>query len=235
MSPESWPDVLLVEDEDAYVEALSVGLAQEKFHVRVARAGAEALAMFDENQPDLVLLDIMLPDMSGIDVCRSLRRRSDVPILVVSAKNSEVDTVVGLEIGADDYITKPFRLRELVARMRAALRRAPRDGDAAVPQQLVSEDLKLDRDRREVTFRGQGLRLPLKEFELLELLMASAGKVVTRKTIIDRVWGASYVGDTKTLDVHVKRLRTRLEDDRTSPRRIVTIRGVGYRFEPEAN
>jgi len=233
MTPEAWPDVLLVEDEDAYVEALSVGLAHEKFRVRVARTGAEALAMFDESQPDLVLLDIMLPDMSGIDVCRALRRRSDVPIIVVSAKNSEVDTVVGLEMGADDYVAKPFRLRELVARMRAALRRAPKVGNGGLPAQLISHDLTLDRERREVTFRGRGLRLPLKEFELLELLMANAGRVVARRTIIDRVWGTGYVGDTKTLDVHVKRLRSRLEDDPASPTRIVTIRGVGYRLDAE--
>ena len=234
MNGDSWPDVLVVEDEEAFIEALEVGLRREKFRVRVARDGRSALEMFTDAPPDIVLLDVMLPDASGVDICRTIRRSSEVPIIIVSAKSSEVDTVVGLEVGADDYIAKPFRLRELIARMRAALRRAPVEQNGNGSEPLISPDLTLDRERREVTFRGESLRLPLKEFELLEILMANAGKVVTRKAIIDRVWGPSYVGDTKTLDVHVKRLRARLEDDRAIPRRIVTIRGVGYRFDPEA-
>jgi two-component system response regulator RegX3 len=162
-----------------------------------------------------------------------MRRKSDVPIIMVSAKSSEFDMVVGLEVGADDYVAKPYRLRELVARMRAALRRAPSDEGVDDVRLLVSSHLKLDRERREVTFHGEMIRLPLKEFELLELLMANAGKVVTRKTIIDRIWGTTYVGDTKTLDVHVKRLRSRIEEDEAAPQRVVTIRGVGYRFDAE--
>jgi two-component system response regulator RegX3 len=233
MAADAWPDVLVVEDEDSIVEALVVGLKREKFRVRVAREGREALDMFEAARPDLVLLDIMLPDMSGIDVCRQIRRSSDLPIIMVSAKSSEVDMVVGLEIGADDYIAKPFRLRELVARMRAALRRAPGEEAGNGSRALASRDLQIDRQRREVTFKGALIKLPLKEFELLELLMVNAGKVVTRRTIIERVWGVSYVGDTKTLDVHVKRLRSRIEEEPASPRRIVTIRGVGYRFDAD--
>jgi two-component system, OmpR family, response regulator RegX3 len=235
MSVDTWPDVLVVEDEEAFIEALESGLRREKFRVRVARTGRSALEMVADAPPDIVLLDVMLPDASGVDICRTIRRSCEVPIIIVSAKSSEVDTVVGLEVGADDYVAKPFRLRELIARMRAALRRAPEGNGRNGSEPLVMADLTLDRERREVVFRGRSLRLPLKEFELLEVLMANAGKVVTRKTIIDRVWGATYVGDTKTLDVHVKRLRARLEDDRAIPRRIVTIRGVGYRFDPEAN
>lgn len=227
------PDVLIVEDEPAFIDALVIGLKRERFHVRVAVEGKEALREFEAARPDLVLLDVMLPDMSGVDICRQMRRKSDVPIIMVSAKSSEFDMVVGLEVGADDYVAKPYRLRELIARMRAALRRAPpeeSDGDVKL---LVSRDLKLDRQRREVIFHGEMIKLPLKEFELLELLMANSGKVVTRKTIIDRIWGTTYVGDTKTLDVHVKRLRSRIEEDEASPQRIVTIRGVGYRFDAD--
>jgi two-component system response regulator RegX3 len=227
------PDILIVEDEPAFIDALVIGLKRERFHVRVAVEGKEALREFEAARPDLVLLDVMLPDMSGVDICRQMRRKSDVPIIMVSAKSSEFDMVVGLEVGADDYVAKPYRLRELIARMRAALRRAPpeeSDGDVML---LVSRDLKLDRQRREVIFHGEMIKLPLKEFELLELLMANSGKVVTRKTIIDRIWGTTYVGDTKTLDVHVKRLRSRIEEDEASPQRIVTIRGVGYRFDAD--
>jgi two-component system response regulator RegX3 len=226
--------ILVVEDEDSFVDALTVGLKREGFRVQVARDGAEALEIFDAVKPDLVLLDVMLPKVSGIDVCRELRRRSQVPIIMVTAKGSEIDTVVGLEVGADDYVTKPYRLRELVARMRAVLRR--RAGEASTATVLSGEalevgDVALDPERHEVVIRGDGVQLPLKEFELLELLLANAGRVLTRETLIDRVWGTDYVGDTKTLDVHVKRLRAKVELDPSLPTRIVTIRGLGYKYE----
>jgi two-component system response regulator RegX3 len=225
--------ILVVEDEDSFVEALTVGLKREGFRVQVARDGAEALAVFDAVQPDLVLLDLMLPKVSGIDVCRELRRRSAVPIIMVTAKGGEIDTVVGLEVGADDYVTKPYRLRELVARMRAVLRRrgAEAAGAALSGEALRVGDVALDPERHEVVIRGDSVQLPLKEFELLELLLANAGRVLTRETLIDRVWGTDYVGDTKTLDVHVKRLRAKVEPDPSTPVRIVTIRGLGYKYE----
>jgi two-component system response regulator RegX3 len=225
--------VLVVEDEEAFVDALQVGLGREGFDVEVARDGGEALARFDEVRPDLVLLDVMLPTISGVDVCRELRQRSDVPIIMVTARASEIDTVVGLEVGADDYVAKPYRLRELVARMRAVLRRGARDG--AVPFDddglvLVAGDVELDVDRHEVRVGGELVVLPLKEFEVLALLMENAGRVLPRATLIDRVWGHDYVGDTKTLDVHIKRVRAKIEDDPANPRRITTIRGLGYKF-----
>jgi len=224
--------VLIVEDEESFVEALVVGLKREGFLVKVARDGAEALAVFDIVRPDLVLLDVMLPKVNGFDVCRELRARSRVPIIMVTAKGGEIDTVVGLEVGADDYVTKPYRLRELVARMRAVLRRAPLAPEAeAHGDVLVVGEVRLDPERHEVSVRGQMVNLPLKEFELLELLLMNAGRVLTRDTLIDRVWGPHYVGDTKTLDVHVKRLRAKIEDDPSAPRRITTIRGLGYKFE----
>jgi two-component system, OmpR family, response regulator RegX3 len=227
--------VLLVEDEDSFVEALTVGLKREGFAVSVARDGIEALDVFDDVQPDLVLLDVMLPRMSGIDVCRELRSRSSVPIIMVTAKGSEIDTVVGLEVGADDYVSKPYRLRELVARMRAVLRRRPTGGgkrSIEPADDVVSVgDVTVDHQRHEVTVRGAQVRLPLKEFELLALLLENAGRVLTRDTLIDRVWGSDYVGDTKTLDVHIKRLRSKVEDDPAHPTRIVTIRGLGYKYE----
>ncbi|MFM7069357.1 MAG: response regulator [Actinomycetes bacterium] len=225
--------MLLVEDEDAFIDALTVGLRREGFIIEVAHDGAEALELFDEVNPDLVLLDVMLPTVSGIDVCRELRKRSDVPIIMVTAKAAEIDTVVGLEVGADDYVTKPYRLRELVARMRAVLRRqvpvaaVADDGGVDV---LQIGDVALDAERHEVVVRGDTVNLPLKEFELLELLMENAGRVLPRSTLIDRVWGSDYVGDTKTLDVHVKRVRSKIEDDPSNPTRIVTIRGLGYKF-----
>ena len=228
--------VLVVEDEDSFIDALTVGLTREGFRVSVARDGAEALDMFDDVAPDLVLLDVMLPKVSGLDVCRELRGRSNVPIIMVTAKGAEIDTVVGLEVGADDYVTKPYRLRELVARMRAVLRRRPADESAlAIPfgeDDVVSVgDVSLDHQRHEVTIRGTQARLPLKEFELLAILLENAGRVLTRDTLIDRVWGSDYVGDTKTLDVHIKRLRSKVEQDPASPTRIVTIRGLGYKYE----
>ena len=225
--------VLVVEDEEAFVDALTVGLRKEGFRVEVARDGAEALARFDELSPDLVLLDLMLPRISGVDVCRELRRRSQVPIIMVTAKSSEIDTVVGLEVGADDYVTKPYRMRELVARMRAVLRRrvAVASGDAEARSPLVAGEVAVDPERHEVTARGEPVTLTLKEFELLTLLVENAGRVLPRDVLIDRVWGSDYVGDTKTLDVHIKRLRAKIETDPGQPVLIVTIRGLGYKFD----
>ena len=225
--------ILIVEDEESFVEALMIGLKREGFLAKVARDGAEALDVFDAVRPDLVLLDVMLPKVNGIDVCRELRMKSRVPIIMVTAKATEIDAVVGLEVGADDYVTKPYRLHELVARIRAVLRRGRPmdDDDVGTDAALEVGDVRLDPDRHEVTVRGQAVDLPLKEFELLELLLTNAGRVLTRETLIDRVWGSHYMGDTKTLDVHVKRLRSKIEDDPSAPRRITTIRGLGYKFE----
>ena len=225
------PTVLVVEDEESFVEALTVGLVREGFRVQVARDGELALAMFDAVRPDVVLLDVMLPKISGIDVCRELRKRSKVPIVMVTAKGSEIDTVVGLEVGADDYVTKPYRIRELVARMRAVMRRSAEREDDLPHEALQVHDIALDPERHEVRIRGQQVQLPLKEFELLHVLLANAGRVITREQLIDRVWGSDYVGDTKTLDVHVKRLRGKVELDPAHPERIVTIRGLGYKLE----
>jgi two-component system, OmpR family, response regulator RegX3 len=228
----SVPTVFIVEDEESFIDALSIGLAREGFRVEVARDGAEALARFDDVAPDIVLLDVMLPRISGIDVCRELRKRSRVPIIMVTAKASEIDTVVGLEVGADDYIAKPYRMRELVARMRAVSRRIPTAHEVqAAGGALVVGEVILDVEQHEVTVRGQSITLPLKEFDLLHLLLANAGRVLTRDVLIDRVWGADYVGDTKTLDVHIKRLRNRIEPDPGSPTLLVTIRGLGYKYE----
>ena len=239
--------VLVVEDEPSFAEALTIGLEREGFTVVTVADGASALERFDAVAPDVVLLDLMLPRISGLDVCRELRSRSNVPIIMVTAKGSEFDTVVGLEVGADDYVTKPYRLRELVARMRAVLRRAEAARETAAVAAAAGEtgpgapaadagpitvgDVSVDPDRHEVVVRGERVNLPLKEFELLELLLANAGRVLTRDVLIDRVWGSDYVGDTKTLDVHVKRLRSKIEDDPRQPRRIVTIRGLGYKYE----
>lgn len=224
--------VLVVEDEESFVEALVVGLKREGFLVKVATDGVEALEMFDSVRPDIVLLDVWLPRLSGIDVCREIRTKSRVPIIMVTAKSAEIDTVVGLEVGADDYVTKPYRLRELVARIRAVLRRTPVTDEISGPEDVIEVgDLRLDPERHEVRLRESQVALPLKEFELLELLMSNAGRVLTRETLIDRVWGPHYVGDTKTLDVHVKRLRAKIEDDPSRPARITTIRGLGYKFE----
>lgn len=241
----STPVVFVVEDEESFVDALTVGLTREGFRVEVATDGQDALDRFDAVRPDIVLLDVMLPRRSGIDVCRELRRRSAVPIIMVTAKSAEIDTVVGLEVGADDYVTKPYRLRELVARMRAVMRRSPeadadrgrdrdrdRDRDGG-RDRLGGGDVTVDLDSHEVTIRGEPVRLPLKEFELLALLVDNAGRVLPRETLIDRVWGMDYVGDTKTLDVHVKRLRAKVETDPANPARIVTIRGVGYKYQPQ--
>jgi two-component system, OmpR family, response regulator RegX3 len=227
--------VLVVEDEASFVEALTIGLRREGFEVVVAVDGAEALEKFDEVGPDIALLDVMLPKISGIDVCRQLRKRTQVPIIMVTAKGAEIDTVVGLEVGADDYVTKPYRLRELVARMRAVLRRsdtATANGKVVItPGMIEVGDVRLDPEEHRVEVGGAEIGLPLKEFELLHLLLANAGRVLPRETLIDRVWGNDYVGDTKTLDVHVKRLRSKIEPDPASPTRIVTIRGLGYKYE----
>ena len=224
--------VLVIEDEESFIEALVVGLKREGFLVTVARDGVEGLDLFDRVRPDLILLDMWLPQKSGIDVCRDIRARSRVPIIMVTAKSSEIDTVVGLEVGADDYVTKPYRLRELVARMRAVLRRSPASEENREGEEVLDVDgLRLDPERHEVRLRGAVVAMPLKEFELLELLMSNAGRVLTRETLIDRIWGPHYVGDTKTLDVHVKRLRAKVEDNPSHPARITTIRGLGYKFE----
>jgi two-component system response regulator RegX3 len=245
--------VLLAEDDESFVDALVIGLAREGFDLSVARDGNEALRLFDEVQPDLVLLDLMLPRLSGIDVCRSIRARSSVPIIMVTAKGTEIDTVVGLEVGADDYVAKPYRLRELVARMRAVLRRTSsgeesgrggtgtgpagasgadglQDGDG-VSRVIEAGGIQIDPDRHLVFIRGTDVHLRRKEFELLSLLMENAGRLLTRDVLIDRIWGSDYFGDTKTLDVHIKRLRGHVEEDPSSPKLITTIRGVGYRFD----
>ncbi len=222
--------VLVVEDEESFSDALSYMLRREGYEVEVAATGPEALTAFDRAGADMVLLDMMLPGLSGTEVCRSLRAKSQVPIIIVTARDAEVDKVVGLELGADDYVTKPFSSRELVARIRAVLRRG------AEPEELMTSTVeagpvRMDVERHVVSVDGTQTPMPLKEFDLLELLLRNAGRVLTRGQLIDRVWGADYVGDTKTLDVHVKRLRSKIEPDPASPKYLVTVRGLGYKFE----
>ena len=232
--PIELPMVFVVEDEESFIEALEIGLKREGFRVSVAKDGAEALTMFDKINPDIILLDVMLPKVSGTDVCREIRKKSQVPIIMVSAKGSEIDTIIGLEVGADDYIVKPYRLRELVARIRAALRRSsltPTEIDEVGIGTVSIGDVAIDPEQHVVTVRGAVTKLPLKEFELLYVLVANAGRVLTRETLIDRVWGADYYGDTKTLDVHIKRLRSKIESEPANPTRLVTIRGLGYKYE----
>jgi two-component system response regulator RegX3 len=224
--------VLVVEDEESFSDALSYLLRKEGFEVSVADTGAAALIEFDRAGADVVLLDLMLPEMSGTEVCRQLRTRSQVPIIMVTARDSEIDKVVGLEIGADDYVTKPYSPRELVARVRAVLRRRSAEPAEPAGPTLSAGPVRMDVDRHVVTVNGEPVQLPLKEFELLELLLRNAGRVLTRGQLIDRIWGADYVGDTKTLDVHVKRLRSKVEPEPSTPRHIVTVRGLGYKFEP---
>jgi two-component system response regulator RegX3 len=224
--------VLVVEDEDSFSDALSYMLRKEGFEVSVAPTGTSALTEFDRTGADIVLLDLMLPEMSGTEVCRQLRSRSHVPIIMVTARDSEIDKVVGLEIGADDYVTKPYSPRELVARIRAVLRRQAGDTTELTPPTLAAGPVRMDVERHVVTVSGDPVPWPLKEFELLEMLLRNAGRVLTRGQLIDRVWGADYVGDTKTLDVHVKRLRSKIEPEPSTPRYIVTVRGLGYKFEP---
>jgi two-component system response regulator RegX3 len=222
--------VLVVEDEDSFSDALSYMLRKEGFEVAIATDGDAALVEFDRAGADLVLLDLMLPGIPGTEVCRQLRARSSVPVIMLTAKDSEVDKVVGLEIGADDYVTKPFSSRELLARIRAVLRRG-NDAAELTPAVLEAGPVRMDVERHVVTVSGTDVRLPLKEFELLELLLRNAGRVLTRGQLIDRIWGADYVGDTKTLDVHVKRLRAKIEPDPAQPRFLQTVRGLGYKFE----
>ena len=222
--------ILVVEDEQSLREPLEYLLRREGYDVAGVEDGAEALKRIQQESPDLILLDLMLPGMSGTEVCREVRTRSQVPIIMLTAKDSEVDIVVGLELGADDYITKPYSSRELLARVRAVLRRKDADSSSS-DAVLEHHGVRLDSERHQVTLHGQPISLPLKEFELLELLMVNAGRVLTRGQIIDRVWGSDYFGDTKTLDVHIKRLRSKIEKTPAQPVIIVTVRGLGYRFE----
>ncbi|RAX46489.1 DNA-binding response regulator [Arthrobacter sp. AQ5-06] len=223
--------ILIVEDEESFSDPLSYLLGKEGFEVEVVDNGLDAITEFDRNGADLVLLDLQLPGLPGTEVCRQLRQRSSVPVIMLTAKDSEIDKVVGLELGADDYVTKPYSSRELVARVRAVLRR---QGE---PEELISATVqagpvRMDIERHVVSVDGQQVLLPLKEFELLEMLLRNSGRVLTRGQLIDRVWGSDYVGDTKTLDVHVKRLRGKIEPDPSVPRYLVTVRGLGYKFEP---
>jgi len=223
--------ILVVEDEESFSDALGYMLRKEGFEVAMATTGPDGVAEFDRAGADLVLLDLMLPGLSGLEVCRQLRQRSDVPVIMLTAKDAEVDKVVGLEIGADDYVTKPFSARELVARIRAVLRRHGNDGEEPSSAVLQSGPVRMDVDRHVVSVNGDAVSLPLKEFELLEFLLRNTGRVLTRSQLIDRVWGSDYVGDTKTLDVHVKRLRGKIEPDPANPRHLMTVRGLGYKFE----
>jgi two-component system response regulator RegX3 len=222
--------VLVVEDEESFSDPLSYMLRKEGFEVGLAATGPEALTEFDRAGADIVLLDVMLPGLSGTEVCRSLRQRSTVPIIMVTARDGEIDKVVGLEIGADDYVTKPYSPRELVARIKAVLRRR---AEPEVPPSTALEagPVRMDVDRHTVAVNGATVALPLKEFELLEMLLRNAGRVLTRGQLIDRIWGADYVGDTKTLDVHVKRLRAKIEPDPGEPKYLVTVRGLGYKLD----
>jgi two-component system response regulator RegX3 len=224
--------ILVVEDETSFSEALKYLLGREGFEVVVAETGTHALEIFDETNPDLLLLDLMLPGVSGTEVCRTIRTKSQVPIIMLTAKDTEIDKVVGLEIGADDYVTKPYSSRELIARIRAVLRRNADPGERTDPTSLFSAGpVTLDLERHIVTINGQVVAFPLKEFELLEYLLRNIGRVLTRTQIIDRVWGSDYVGDTKTLDVHIKRLRAKIEADPANPVFIQTVRGLGYKME----
>jgi two-component system response regulator RegX3 len=223
--------VLIVEDEDSLAEPLAYLLNKEGFDTTVMADGPSALAEFDRAGADIVLLDLMLPGMSGTEVCKQLRARSGVPVIMVTARDSEIDKVVGLEIGADDYVTKPYSARELIARIRAVLRRGTDAEDAGLDTVLEAGPVRMDIERHIVSIDGDQIGLPLKEFELLEYLMRNKGRVLTRGQLIDRVWGSDYVGDTKTLDVHVKRLRSKIEADPGNPTRLVTVRGLGYKLE----
>lgn len=224
------PKILLVEDEVAIAEGLSISLEAEGFQVAWVKDGSEAVGAWERFRPDLVLLDVMLPGRSGTDICRELRARGDVPIIMLTAKGAEVDRVVGLELGADDYVTKPFSSRELVARIRAVLRRQGAGESFGGDGPVEAVGVRIDRARHEVHVDGVPVELPPKEFELLAHLVDHAGRVLTRHQLIDAIWGSDYVGDTKTLDVHVRRLRTRIESDAHQPVRLLTVRGVGYRF-----
>lgn len=222
--------ILIVEDEDSFSDALSFMLRREGYEVFIAADGNTAVAEFDKHGPDLVLLDLMLPGISGTEVCRSIRSKSTVPVIMLTAKDGEVDKVVGLELGADDYVTKPFSSRELLARVRAVLRRHG-EQDELLPPTVEAGTVRIDIERHVVSVRGEHVTMPLKEFDLLEFLVRNSGRVLTRNQLIDRVWGADYVGDTKTLDVHIKRLRGKIEIDPANPIHIQTVRGLGYKFD----
>ncbi len=224
--------ILVVEDEESLSDPLSYLLEKEGYEVAIAATGNEGIAEFDRGGADLVLLDLMLPGLGGLDVCRALRQRSSVPVIMLTAKDSEVDKVVGLEMGADDYVTKPYSGRELLARIKAVLRRQSEPEDL-LPAVLEAGPVRMDVERHRVTVDGSAVSLPLREFELLEMLLRNAGRVLTRGQLIDRVWGSDYVGDTKTLDVHVKRLRAKIEPDPSAPRHLVTVRGLGYKVESD--
>jgi two-component system response regulator RegX3 len=223
--------ILVVEDEETLAEAISFLLSKEGFEVEMAEDGPAAIAAFEKNGADLILLDLMLPGLSGTEVCRQIRAKSSVPIIMLTAKDSEIDKVVGLEIGADDYVTKPYSSRELIARIRAVLRRGETGDVASADGVLSVGPIRLDSDRHVISVNGEQVALPLKEFELLEFLMRNSGRVLTRMQLIDRVWGSDYVGDTKTLDVHIKRLRAKIEKDPANPELIQTVRGMGYKLE----
>ncbi|ATD69624.1 MULTISPECIES: response regulator transcription factor [Gordonia] len=224
--------VLIVEDEESLADPLAFLLRKEGFEASIVNDGAQALPTFDRVSPDIVLLDLMLPGMSGTEICKALRARSNVPVIMVTARDTEIDKVVGLELGADDYVTKPYSARELIARIRAVLRRggdtAEEDLDLGV---LEAGPVRMDVERHTVAVNGESITMPLKEFDLLEYLLRNAGRVLTRGQLIDRVWGADYVGDTKTLDVHVKRLRSKIEPDPANPKHLITVRGLGYKLE----
>lgn len=224
------PKLLLVEDEPSIAEGLKISLESDGFEVAWVKDGGQAVGVWERLRPDLVLLDVMLPNMSGTEICRIIRSRSDVPIIMLTARDQEVDRVVGLELGADDYVTKPFSSRELLARIRAVLRRAPMAASMDLDAPVEALGVRVDRGRHEVRVDGELVELPPKEFDLLGYLVENAGRVLTRHQLIDEVWGTDYVGDTKTLDVHIRRLRTRVEADPQTPTRIKTVRGVGYRF-----
>ncbi|GGK76981.1 response regulator transcription factor [Ornithinimicrobium pekingense] len=224
--------ILVVEDEESFSDPLSYLLEREGYDVAVAATGPDALTEFDRNGADLVLLDLMLPGLPGVDVLRTLRQRSSVPVIMLTAKDSEIDKVVGLEVGADDYVTKPYSGRELLARIKAVLRRLS-EPEELVPSTVESGPVRMDVERHIVQVGGETVSMPLKEFELLEMLLRNAGRVLTRGQLIDRVWGSDYVGDTKTLDVHIKRLRAKVEPDPAKPVHIVTVRGLGYKFDAE--
>lgn len=224
--------ILIVEDESSFSEALSFLLSKEGFEVLIAETGTQALSKFETEAPDLILLDLMIPEISGTEVCRTIRTKSQVPIIMLTAKDSEIDKVVGLELGADDYVTKPYSARELTARIKAVLRRQSNpEIEGTNPGIFEIGTVRVDVDRHQVTVNGISASLPLKEFQLLEYLIRNAGRVLPRHQIIDRIWGADYFGDTKTLDVHVKRLRAKIEVDPADPKIIQTIRGLGYKYE----
>ena len=227
--------VLVIEDEESFREALEFILTKEGFQIESAATGSDGLTAFDKYNPDIILLDLMLPGMSGTDVCKSIRAKSNVPIIMLTAKDAEVDKVVGLEVGADDYVTKPFSSPELIARIRAVLRRGSSEPRVVDEDVIELGPIKLDIARHSVQVNNQEVTMPLKEFEVLEYLMENSGRVLTRGQLMDRIWGSNYVGDGKTLDVHIKRLRSKIESDPANPKLLHTVRGLGYKFEVSSN